>query len=634
MKTIILGTSGHIDHGKTALVKALTGVDTDRLKEEKQRGITIELGFASLTIDNDIQVGIVDVPGHERFVRHMVAGAAGMDIVCMIIAADEGVMPQTREHIDICQLLNVQEGMIVLTKMDLVDDELLELVLDDISDAVQGTFLENAPIVKCSSRTGEGISDVLSTIRNFCRKVTPKNISSLFRLPIDRVFTMKGFGSVVTGTQLSGKVSVGDTVMLYPTKKTAKVRGLQNHQNKIQSSHAGMRVAMNLQGIDRSDIDRGTVLSHPDSLQPSFMIDVHFQYLAINERPLEFRTKVRFHTGTSEMPAHVFLLDSENLMPGEDAYAQIRLEHPLCVMRGDHFVLRQYSPVQTIAGGIIIHPLAPKRKRFKPEIVLDMKQLNKADELTCISIHIKKSGYSGITFSRLMQCTNQDDTTLRNNIEILSNQQTILLLSTEPVRYIHHETVTWWEKLICDKLQKYHESFTHRTGMPRQELKSRISSTLPTAFFNILIEGLLKNKRINTQQEFVFLSSHRANLSQDMIQIKNGMYHVLIKSGLATPSLKELANQFNIEQHQVETLLTFLENEKKIIRISQNIAICQSIYEQLTKQLVDFLQKNGTITTKEFKALTQTSRKYSIPLIEYFDRKKITLRVGDVRKLR
>ncbi|MBF0450741.1 MAG: selenocysteine-specific translation elongation factor [Candidatus Magnetomorum sp.] len=634
MKTIILGTSGHIDHGKTALVKALTGIDTDRLKEEKQRGITIELGFAPLQLDDNIHVGIVDVPGHERFVRHMVAGAAGMDIVCMVIAADEGVMPQTREHLDICQLLNVQKGMIVVTKMDLVDDDFLELVTEDIADCVQGTFLENAPILPCSSRTGQGLSDVLSLLREFCKATTPKNSTNLFRLPIDRVFNMKGFGAVVTGTQLSGQVYAGDAVMLYPSKKIAKVRGLQNHQTKVQSSHAGMRCAINLQGIDRGEISRGDILSHPDSLQPTYMIDVQFQYLTNNERPLEFRSKVRFHTGSSEMPAHVFLLDRESLLPGVETFAQIRFEHPLCVMRGDRFVLRQYSPVQTIGGGVIIHPLAPKRKRFKPEIISDMQRLGMADDVTCLSIHIQKSGYSGITLSRLTQCTALDDSSLKKYLKDLANQKMILLLDTEPVRYIHQETLSLWEKIICERLQSYHETFPHRTGMPRQELKSRFPNTFPTALFQILIDRLLEMNHIQVHQEFVFMSSHHANLSDDMLQMKDKVYDLLKTSGLASPSLKEISQQFNLEQQQVETLLTFLENENQIIRISQNIAVCQHLLNALEKQLIEYLQANETLTPQDFKNLTHVSRKYSIPLIEYFDRKKITLRVGDIRKLR
>ena len=634
MKTIILGTSGHIDHGKTALVKALTGIDTDRLKEEKERGITIELGFASLKIDDDIQVGIVDVPGHERFVRHMVAGASGMDIVCMIIAADEGVMPQTREHLDICRLLDVKQGMIVVTKKDLVDEEFLELVIDDISECVEGTFLENAPIISCSSTTKQGIDDVLRCIGDLCRKIQSKNPANLLRLPIDRVFSMKGFGAVVTGTQLSGQVSVGDAVMIYPSKTMAKVRGLQNHQRTVQTSYFGMRCAINLQGIDRGQINRGDVLSHPDCLQPTFMIDVHFQYLEINDRLLEFRSKVRFHTGTTEIPAHIILLDRDNLMPGEKAFAQIRFDTPICVMRGDRFVLRQYSPVQTIGGGVIIHPLAPKRKRFKKEVIEDMQRLGLADDMDCLDIHVQKSGFSGMTLTRLKQCTALEDKIIDQYVNNLIEKQHLFVLDTSPVRYVHNNTLEYWKNTICEIVQQYHQKKPHRTGMPRQELKSRLPNALSQALFQQLIDDLISSQSLETLQEIVFMKNHRPALTSEMQQIKENAYQIIQKSHLSPPLLKELAQNCHTEVSKIETILAFLENEGKIVRITQDMAVCIHVMKDFTDQLIDYLKANETITTKDFKNLINVTRKYAIPLIEYCDRKKITLRVGDSRKLR
>jgi selenocysteine-specific elongation factor len=634
MKTIILGTSGHIDHGKTTLVKALTGVDTDRLKEEKERGITIELGFASLKIDDTIQVGIVDVPGHERFVRHMVAGASGMDIVCMIIAADEGVMPQTREHLDICQLLDVRQGMIVVTKMDMVDEEFLELVIDDISDCVKGTFLENAPIIPCSSTTKQGIDNVLSCISELCRKIQPKNSANLFRLPIDRVFSMKGFGSVITGTQLSGQLSVGEAVMIYPSKINAKVRGLQNHQRKVQTSYSGMRCAINLQGIDKGQINRGDVLSHPNSLQATFMIDVHFNYLGINDRPLEFRSRIRFHTGTTEIPAYIILLDRDHLMPGENTFAQIRFDTPICVMRGDRFVLRLYSPVQTIGGGVIIHPLAPKRKRFKKEVVQDMQRLGKADDINCLSIHIQKSGFSGITLTRLKQCSALEDTIIDQHLKHLIEKQQVFVLDLAPARYVHHETCEHLKSVILDKLQHYHQKMPHRTGMPRQELKSRLPDTMSQVLFLKILDDLIASQHLETQQEIVYMRNHRPALTPEMEQMKHSVYQTIQKNQLSPPLLKELAQEFQTETSNMATLLAFLENEGAIIRITQDMAVSTQVMKDFTDRLIDYLKANDTITTKDFKNMIAVSRKYAIPLIEYCDRTKITLRVGDVRKLR
>jgi len=634
MKTIILGTSGHIDHGKTALVKALTGIDTDRLKEEKERGITIELGFASLQIDDTIQVGIVDVPGHERFVRHMVAGASGMDIVCMIIAADEGVMPQTREHLDICQLLDVKQGMIVVTKMDLVDDEFLELVIDDITDCMKGTFLENTPIISCSSTTKQGIDDVLSCISDLCQKIQPKNVANIFRLPIDRVFSMKGFGAVVTGTQLSGQVSVGDAVMVYPSKKNAKVRGLQNHQRKVQNSYSGMRCAINLQGIDRGQINRGDVLSHPGCLIPTFMIDVHFQYLEMNDRPLGFRTRIRFHAGTTEIPAHIILLDRDHLMPGEDAFAQIRFDTPLCVMRGDRFVLRLYSPVQTIGGGVIIHPLAPKRKRFKKDVTEDMKRLGMADDINCLNIHIQKSGVSGITLKRLKQCSALEDTTIDTHLNHLIEKQQIFVLDLSPARYVHCETHKNWKHIIVDIIQNYHKKMPHRTGMPRQELKSRLPDAMSQVLFLYILDDLIESKILETHQEIVYMKNYRPALTSEMEQMKKKVYEMIQKNQLSPPLLKELSQNFQTTTSNMETLLAFLEHEGAIVRVTQDMPVCTQVMKAFTNRLIDYLKDNDTITTKDFKNMIDVSRKYAIPLIEYCDRKKITLRVGDVRKLR
>jgi len=634
MKTIILGTSGHIDHGKTALVKALTGIDTDRLKEEKARGITIELGFASLNIDNDIQVGIVDVPGHERFVRHMVAGASGMDIVCMIIAADEGVMPQTREHLDICQLLDVGQGMIVVTKMDLVDEEFLELVMDDISDCVKGTFLENVPIIPCSSTTKQGIDNVLQCIGDLCRTVQPKNSANLFRLPIDRIFSMKGFGAVVTGTQLSGQVSVGESVMVYPSKKSAKVRGLQSHQRKVETSYSGMRCAINLQGIDRGEINRGDVLSHPNCLQPTFMIDVHFQYLEVNDRPLEFRSKIRFHTGTSEIPAHIILLDRDHLLPGEDTFAQIRFDTPICVMRGDRFVLRRYSPVQTIGGGVIIHPLAPKRKRFKNEIIDDMKRLGMADDLDCLGIHIHKSGFSGITLTRLKQCSALEDTIINQHLKQLIDNKQIFLLDAVPERYVHYKTRDHWKNVIREKVNQYHKKMPHRTGMPRQELKSRLPDALSQSLFQQLLDDLIETFQLEANQDIVCMRNYRPALSSEMEQMKKSVYEAIQKNQLSPPLLKDLAQTCHTETQKMETILAFLENEGKIIRVTQDMAVSIEAMNDFTTRLTRYLKAQETITTKDFKNMINVSRKYAIPLMEYCDRKKITLRVGDVRKLR
>ena len=375
MKQIILGTAGHIDHGKTSLIKAISGTDTDRLKEEKERGITIELGFAALDLPSGQHLGIVDVPGHEKFVKNMVAGATGIDIVVMVIAADEGVMPQTREHMEICTLLGVEYGLVAVTKIDMVDEEWLELALEDIRDFVKGTFLEDASVAAVSSTTQEGIPEFIDILDELAAKIPDRPPSDLFRLPIDRVFTMKGFGTVITGTLISGQVKVGEQIMIYPSGITSKVRGIQVHNKSADHASAGMRTAINFQGLEKEAIRRGEVLSKPGNLVASYMADVYLQYLASNKKPLKNRTRVRFHTGTSEVLGNVILLDREELAPNESAVVQLRLDAPVALVKDDRFVIRSYSPVYTIGGGKVLNPIPPKHKRFKPEVVDGLKAL-------------------------------------------------------------------------------------------------------------------------------------------------------------------------------------------------------------------------------------------------------------------
>ena len=363
MKQIILGTAGHIDHGKTTLIKALTGIDPDRLKEEKERGITIELGFAHLELPNGQELGIVDVPGHEKFVRHMVAGATGVDLVALVVAADEGVMPQTREHLEICELLKVKQGIVILTKTDLVEDaDWLELVREDIQDFLQGTFLASAPIISVSAVTGDGLESLLNHLQSLCDSVEARSSSGDFRLAVDRVFTMKGFGTVVTGTAISGKVKTGDTLFVYPQLLKTKVRGTQVHNREVNEAVSGQRTAINLQGLEKAALERGNVLATPESLIASFMVDVRLQHLETAPRVLKNRAKVRLHTGTNEEMGTLILLDADELKPGASGYAQVRMDKPVVVRSGDRFVLRSYSPMRTIGGGQILHPAPNKEK--------------------------------------------------------------------------------------------------------------------------------------------------------------------------------------------------------------------------------------------------------------------------------
>ncbi|RLC28530.1 MAG: selenocysteine-specific translation elongation factor, partial [Deltaproteobacteria bacterium] len=407
MKQIILGTAGHIDHGKTSLIKALTGIDTDRLKEEKQRGITIELGFAHFELPGGQVIGIVDVPGHEKFVKNMVAGATGIDLVALVIAADEGVMPQTKEHLEICQLLDIRHGLVILTKIDMVDADWMELVREDVREYLSGTFLADAPVVEVSSVTGRGLPELTRTLETLAAEVPEKDIGHIFRIPVDRVFTMKGFGTVITGTSISGRIQTGDEITIYPQGLNAKIRGLQVHNREVDRVRAGLRTAVNLQGVEKAVIRRGDVLATKEALRVTYMVDVRLDLLDSAPRKLKNRARVRFHSGTSEIMARVVLLDREELMPGESCFAQVRLDEPTAVLKDDRFVIRSYSPVRTIGGGAVLNALpGRKKKRYSDAVMSQMNVLHTGGLSELIELFVSLGRFEGIEQGELPFLTN------------------------------------------------------------------------------------------------------------------------------------------------------------------------------------------------------------------------------------
>src|ERR671924_2225226 len=405
MKQVVMGTAGHIDHGKTQLIKALTGVDTDRLKEEKERGITIDLGFAHFTCHDGTEVGVIDVPGHERFVRNMLAGVGGIDLVLLVVAADEGVMPQTREHLAICQLLRVKDGLVALTKADLVDEDWIELVSEDTREFLKGTFLEGKPIVPVAAKTGQGVDELKHALQALVARVPPKHLEGKFRLPVDRVFTIRGFGTVVTGTLFSGMIRVEDRVEIYPKGIGAKVRGLQVHNASVSEAVAGQRTAINLQGIDKVELERGDVLGHPGEFAPTFMLDAMLQHLSDAPRPLRHRARVRLHLGTSEIMGRVILLDRDILAPGEEAYVQIRLEEPAIALPRDRFVIRSYSPVQTIGGGMLLDAQAAKHRRGDASLAAHFRLLAEGSPEEIFAHHLKQATYQGLRLADFLPRT-------------------------------------------------------------------------------------------------------------------------------------------------------------------------------------------------------------------------------------
>jgi len=634
LKQIILGTAGHIDHGKTSLVKALTGTDTDRLKEEKQRGITIELGFASLDLPSGQHIGIVDVPGHEKFVKNMVAGATGIDIVAMIIAADEGVMPQTREHMEICSLLKIQHGLIVLTKIDLVDEEWLELVKEDISGFMTGTFLENTPLIPVSSSTGQGIPELIETLEDLSRNIPERMSTGLFRLPVDRVFTMKGFGTVITGTLSSGQVSVDETIMIYPSRLTSKVRGIQVHNQTVTTAAAGMRTAINFQGLDKASVNRGDVLSNPDALKPSYLFDASMLYLKSNPKPIKNRTRVRFHTGTVEIMGNLIVLEKETLQPGETGFIQLRLDSPVPCVKHDRFVIRSYSPVRTIGGGEILNPLPAKHKRFKPEVIEGLKILLSEDPDGTISFFAVQAGFSGVSFLDLKVMTNLPDKKLNQILQSLMATKTILQMDKENRIFIHQKTIAELTGLIHDHLGKYHKTNPLKSAMPKAELLSKLPKGIGTKLFNIMLNQMVKDEKIAQEEDSVRLFGHKIALQIDQEDVKKKIESRYKADGLAPPFFRELAKTLEIDPAVAKDVLMLLIGEGLIIKTKDDLYFHTDHIEDLKKRVTDFILEKGEMTTPDFKDITGVSRKYIIPLIEYFDSINFTIRVGDTRQLR
>ncbi|MFP4194608.1 MAG: selenocysteine-specific translation elongation factor [Desulfobacterales bacterium] len=634
MKQIILGTAGHIDHGKTSLIKAVSGTDTDRLKEEKKRGITIELGFASIDLPSGLHIGVVDVPGHEKFVKNMVAGATGIDVVAMIVAADEGVMPQTREHMEICSLLGIRYGFVVLTKVDAVDEEFLELVTEDVSDFMKGTFLEDSPIVPVSSVTGQGLDEFINTLDRYCTALPDRPPSGIFRLPIDRVFSMKGFGTVVTGTLVSGRIGTGEQVMVYPSGLTTKIRGIQVHDHSVESSEAGLRTAINFQGVDKHAINRGDVLARPDTLIPSYMIDVDLQLLESCERPLKNRDRVRFHIGTSQVPCNIILLDREVLEPGETAPVQARLKRPLACIRDDRFVIRSYSPVRTLGGGRILNPAPPKHKRFRSETIKQIGRLLDPDPETLAADHIAMAGYDERSFAELKVLANLTDKALEAALGKLLSNRNIVQTERSEKKYLHYSVLEDFRESITEKLSAYHRANPLKEGMPKGELRSKFPDIKTSRLFNQLINILIKEEVIARSDDIIRLAGHKVTLQTEQSDLKEKILSIYAEKGLQPPYLKELPGLLNAGPAQIKNVLMHLVDEGRIVKVKEELFFHADAIRNLKTRLVDFLSENDEITPAQFKEMTKASRKYTIPLFEYFDAENVTIRVGDVRKLR
>jgi len=634
MKQLILGTAGHIDHGKSALVKALTGIDPDRLKEEKERGITIELGFAYLDLPSGQRIGIVDVPGHEKFVKHMVAGAGGIDVVMLVIAADEGVMPQTQEHLDICHLLGVTHGLVALTKTDLVDQELRELAMEDVTDFVKGTFLEGAPIVPVSAVTREGLEDLIARITSLMDVVAERGPDGPFRLPVDRVFTIKGFGTVVTGTIVSGSVNVGDTIHILPKNVPAKVRGLQVHNERVEQAVAGQRAAVNLQGVERSSVVRGEVVLTPGTVESSRLLDVELLHLPHAAHALKNGTELRFHTGTSLHMGTLLLLGTNELKPGERGYAQVRLDEPVVALPGDRFVLRGSSRIQTIGGGTILDAHPPRHKRFKGDTIARLEHLKSGDLALILRHHIKNAGPRGIETAKLAMFAGLSRKVVSDTLAALLSRREVVRFDKDGDRVIDGDTYQTMLDTLLTALERYHADNPLKTGAPKEELKSKLPRAVDAKLFNVLLSDLVQEKHVVQEQDKVRLLTHEPALKGKHLELEGAIETTLRESGLTPPTVKELVAMVESGEREVKEILARLVGQNILVKLKDDIYMHRDPLDDLKERLVQFFRVHEKMTTQDFKTLTGASRKFTIPLAEYFDASKITIRVGDDRILR
>jgi selenocysteine-specific elongation factor len=635
MKHIIIGTAGHIDHGKTTLIKALTGRDTDTLKEERERGISINLGFTYFDLPSGKRAGIVDVPGHERFIKNMLAGVSGIDIVLMVIAADEGIMPQTREHLNILSLLDVKRGIVVLTKKDMVDSEWLDVVAEDVRNYLKGTFLENADIIPVSSVTGDGLDELIRRIDILSEEAAEKDTGSFFRLPVDRVFTVSGFGTVVTGTLISGIVNEGDRVIVYPSGTEVKVRTIQVHEQPVKSAFAGQRVAVNLSNIKVGEIERGYVVAEKGCMEPSLMIDCRLNYLMDAEKPLENRDRVRVYHGTSELLGRVVIIDREIVNPGDSCYVQIRLESPICARKGDKYVVRTYSPMLTIGGGTILDPNPPKRKRFDERAINELKTKEQGDPVEVIEHVVQKN--SGLfpgtgIIAKLTGNREQDIISILNNLK--AENKVVEFSVGEGPCYVHKEFINnIYEKMkVC--LQQFYSKNPLKAGMAKEELKSRIfEKGIKQKLFDDILLLLESNKLIKTGSKHVALYNYEIKLSPAQSEIKNSLMKLFNTAGISVPKPEEAMASIKGDPGSIRMVFDMLMDAGELVKINEDMIISRDSFDKALDILKETVDNHGEITLAQYRDALGTSRKYAVSILEFFDQNKITKRVGDNRIL-
>jgi selenocysteine-specific elongation factor len=629
----IIGTAGHIDHGKTSLIKALTGQDTDRLKEEKERGISIDLGFAHLDLPDGTQAGVVDVPGHERFIKNMLAGAHGIDLVLFTVAADDGVMPQTEEHLDIVHLLGVRMAIFAITKADLVSTERIQDVEEEIKILTLGTVLEDAPVIPVSSVTRQGLPELKDLIYRKLKSGDKPVPSGYFRLPVDRAFVMQGHGVVVTGTALSGEVKTGDHVRSMPGGELFRVRSVQVHGHSVDTGGWGQRVALNLSGPERASIERGDVICHEKLTLTSDRFDAFLEVRPAATKGIKNHQRIRVHLGTAERLAKIILLSADDKIgPKESTYCQLTLSEPLLALRNDHFIVRDETARKTLAGGVVIHPWARKHKRREPELKNRLESLHSGDMTRLIESFLDESGDFALPLEAIHQFLNLREDEVRAHLD-----QIISLRAFNAEGEKVYTTDRKWQQLkqaFLALLKEFHRSHPLAPGMDMENLRGKLPYTLSAKVFRAVVDALLSDKIIAKEENLLRTAEHRVQLGSQEKSLMDRIKKMLGEQPMSPPELKEIEKQLEISRNKLTEVIRLLERDGSVIRVTADLYYLSSTIDQVRAILKKYLSDKAEISAASFRDLINSSRKYTIPLLEYFDREGVTLRIGDVRRLK
>lgn len=628
---IIIGTAGHIDHGKTSLVKALTGIDADRLPEEKQRGMTIDLGFAYIDLDGNQRVSIIDVPGHERFVKNMLAGATSIDLVLFVIAADDGIMPQTVEHLEIINLLGIKHGLIALTKKDLVTNDLLEVVKEDIKKLISNTTLENAPIIPVSVVTGEGIEVCRNTIKELIGRIKTHENNRIFRMAIDRSFTILGYGCVVTGPILGGQISVDDEVEILPIKKPLRIRGIEITGERVNTAFAGQRAAINLIGIKSSEIQRGFELSIQGYLQPVNIVDATLKLIKNARNPLKNRSRIRFHINTSEVIGRVILLDRDILKPEDTSFVQFLLESAITVERDDHFIIRSYSPAYTIGGGKVLRYNETRLKRFKDELLKPLNILASGNLFDIVEQVYLNNSSNHLATEDISRLANIHPLTAENIISELIKKKLLLQYNIDgKLPVFHSKVISLLKERILKMIEAFHKENPLKTGIEETYIKSLLGKDTDSLLIAASLNDLKKEKAINIIDNKLSLSNFRIEVTTQESEITNRIEDLYLRAGFTPPTAEEIITKFSSSS---KSFVSLLLEQKKLIKVEGDLYFHAISVDKLKEMIKIFISSHGSITVAQFRDLTKTSRKYAVPLLEYFDAIHFTKRTGDVRIL-